>query len=71
MGKEQKQSPYPWHKAPERAKYAATDSNGARYWFECKPVLKGRDWYATFGACELIELDTDWKQTLQTRPNNL
>lgn len=79
--KQQKQSRYPWERAPEWAKYAATDLSGACYWFECEPVCKTRYWYPVCktrywygetGMCAKIEdSGTDWKQSLETRPDNI
>ena len=70
--KQQKQSRYPWERAPEWAKYAATDLSGARYWFECKPVCKTHYWYGKTAMCLIIEdSGSDWKQSLETRPDNI
>ncbi len=35
---------YPWRNAPKWAKWAATDSDGASYWFGHKPVLCSSSW---------------------------
>jgi hypothetical protein len=38
MEKEQKQYRYPWHEAPEWARYAGADHDGNLWWFEKKPL---------------------------------
>ena len=59
---------YPWHEAPEWAKYAATDENGERYWFESHPERERRKWDSIGGRVELIGDGIGWKESLQERP---
>lgn len=71
---------YPWHLAPDWAKWAATDSNGCAFWFAKKPFSRMKSWqcdYTTFpwervkyvqitGFC--ISEYINWRDSLQKRP---
>ena len=67
---------YDWSKAPEWANWAATDENGAAYWFEEKPVIseEGDDlwcsdkWYEEADETTTIYRIVPWDQSLEQRP---
>jgi hypothetical protein len=65
---------YPWHKAPEWAKYAATDRDGQMWWFEKRPKIHGAEWAHGFDNCrvERINLECpEFAETLESRPDNI
>ena len=62
---------YPWHEAPKWAKFAATDENCLRFWFEKEPV----DCITCWGIprkgefTEIVSLPCPhWRETKQQRP---
>jgi hypothetical protein len=61
-------SRYDWSKAPDWARYAATDDGGASYWFEVEPKARESigEWVSCRGYCESI--NTDWRKSLEPRP---
>jgi hypothetical protein len=67
-------SRYPWDQAPEWAKYAATDKNGAAFWFENKPTMISFlgpsvcTHVANGGLCKAIHF-TSWEDSLEERPS--
>ena len=70
MEKEQKQSRYPWHEAPEWANFAATDWTGRRLWFELEPYCFVSAWGAVDGRwAEIFEPCDNFHETLESRPN--
>ena len=58
---------YPWHEAPEWAKYAATDKDGEAYWYEELPNRISSEWSCGFRN-ELIMKVINWQESLQERP---
>ena len=62
-----KESRYPWHEAPEWARYAATDEDGKRWWYEEEPYLEDFDWVESEG--NVSEIENDWENSLEERPN--
>lgn len=72
MEKEQKQTRYPWHLAPEWANYAATSGDGRRWWFEKRPDLYSDGWWNLNGQKEEVPSDCpEFAETLETRPDNI
>jgi hypothetical protein len=62
-----------WKDAPEWAKWLGMDDNGEWYWFREKPTLLEEGemwgyWDAPHGAFEHVEVEVDWKTTLEPRP---
>lgn len=65
---------YPWHEAPEWAKYAATDRDGQMWWFEERPKLHGAEWAHGFDNCRVEQINLEcpeFAETLETRPDNI
>lgn len=63
---------YPWHKAPEWAKFAATDSDGQRWWFEKRPKIHDKEWSHLDGKVEQIDAHCPgFAYTLESRPDNI
>lgn len=67
---------YPWHLAPHWARFAATDADGKRYWYESEPDISYSDddkpathWY---GGGRNRPIDDDgpkyWDESLMERP---
>jgi len=73
MEKEQKQSRYPWHEAPEWVNYAVTNKNGIKIWFECKPIVEKDEWLQEQdGRWDFIfTSNADFEESLESRPSNL
>lgn len=68
-------SRYPWDKAPEWAKWAATDASGDTTWFSLLPVVDETcaQWNNTNGGVYTkIQGGTrpcpDWRESLEARP---
>jgi uncharacterized protein YoxC len=63
-------SRYDWSKAPEWAKWRATDENGLCHWYENKPIAYGHCWRSK----DILQLSyygepcPDWRNTLEQRP---
>lgn len=60
---------YPWDEAPEWARWAATDEQGLRFWFESEPTAHPE--HGTFWSDEYHEAIGDienWQNSLQERP---
>lgn len=66
-----------WANAPAWAMWWAVDPDGRAYWFEGKPYIDDCEWWdgivterhhATFMGDVDLPLGTDWRQTLQARP---
>jgi len=55
-----------WSKAPEWAKYKATDSNGWDYWYENKPTPTFSGWKSE-GRVQIISR-LNWMTSLEERP---
>jgi hypothetical protein len=55
MEKEQeKETRYPWKYAPLWARYAGTNFDGTRWWFEQKPYHASGRWHVKTGKFALI-----------------
>jgi hypothetical protein len=70
MEKKQKnESLYPWHLAPKWAKYAATDYDGKRWFFEKKPHCNNFEWRISGGKyAEICNPFDGFAETLEERP---
>ena len=62
-----------WSDAPDWANYKVTDLNGDIWWFEQEPTPGKEEWlnpkeFAETGRVQLAENGSNWKDTLETRP---
>ena len=57
---------YDWSKAPEWARYAATDEDGTTWWFENEPVEIDYGWDSNGGRWQVVSID--WRDSLEARP---
>jgi len=65
---------YPWHKAPEWAKFAATDMDGQMWWFEKRPKIHGAEWALGDDNCRAEQINLECPEfaiTLESRPDNI
>lgn len=62
-------SKYPWDQAPEWAKFAATDEDGTKVWYEILPIWNPRrgEWDPLSGRWEIFSRD-DPATSLEGRP---
>jgi hypothetical protein len=71
--KEQQQTKYPWHLAPDWAMWAATDEDGEAEWYEKEPEQSWTFWAVRRSKLESIgyfpELRADWQNSLEKRPS--
>lgn len=67
-----------WSKAPERAMYHAIDKDGTKTWFEQEPVLSDEN--SEWNNKDLTPFEmydfmpgyySDWRNSLQKRPDNV
>jgi len=71
--KNEQQTKYPWHTAPDWAMWAATDEDGSRCWFEDEPYIEyGCAWMSEHGNFDFFETaenkTIDWDNSLEKRP---
>lgn len=62
---------YDWSSAPEWARYAATDPDGAVFWYENEPAVSdvADIWVEQGGKYERSDdAMNGWKQSLEARP---
>lgn len=57
-----------WTQAPEWAKFAAMDEDGAWWWYEVEPVRGRTTWINHSRGNAQIAGETRWTETKQARP---
>lgn len=60
-----KSTKYDWSKAPEWAKYAATDNSGEAHWFDIKPTAFAGYWSHPSARKAIIKMP--YQDTLESR----
>lgn len=64
------ESIYPWHLAPDWARFAAKDRDGFWHWYEVEPRATCDSWTSARGSMQFFDfaLDIDWDKSLEARP---
>jgi hypothetical protein len=62
-------SRYDWSKAPEWARYAATDDSGCSFWYQRDPVKGHGLWHGAGGRSERMRY-AEWAESLESRPGD-